>query len=247
MDKERYLIVYELCIEEKQTVTEAYLRFVSKERLERIRHLHFEEDQLCALYSELLLRYALNQTNKGTEDCSIAVMQQGKPYIPDHSEIHFNWSHSGRMICLAISSTEIGVDVEKIRDARLAVANRFFTAQECRLIQGAAPKAQGQIFTEIWTAKESFIKCTGEGLSRGLSTFGFVRQNGQYLLAEPEEAAGSYQFHHWTPEAGYQACICVCGNLMGQMTVRKIRITDLDTFYDRKIEEEQKSLNTKNF
>ena len=63
---------------------------------------------------------------------------------------------------------EIGLDVERIdRDrgeARLsAIAMRYFTEEETRLVEKSNDKHKE--FYRIWTAKESLVKCTGEGLS----------------------------------------------------------------------------------
>lgn len=66
------------------------------------------------------------------------------------------------------SPCEVGIDIERVdRDrgeARLsAIASRYFTEEETRLVERAKDKHKE--FYRIWTGKESLVKCTGEGLS----------------------------------------------------------------------------------
>ncbi len=76
----------------------------------------------------------------------------GKPYIEGY---HFSFSHSGNVLVIATSSSEIGVDIEKIQ-LREKVATYSFNQNELYQLKNAKDKAE--YFTTIYTKKEATIK-----------------------------------------------------------------------------------------
>lgn len=89
----------------------------------------------------------------------------GKPYLKEYPNFHFNISHSKSAVAVAFGSVPVGVDIEALRQANLRVAKRFFSAQEKEYVKDS------ETFFYVWTRKEAFIKQTGEGLSRPLTSF----------------------------------------------------------------------------
>ena len=89
----------------------------------------------------------------------------GKPYWEG---CHFNLSHSGPWVALAVGEERVGVDVECFRESRNveALAKRYFTPEE----QAFVGSSQGR-FLEIWTAKEARLKWEGTGLRTKLDGF----------------------------------------------------------------------------
>ncbi len=98
-------------------------------------------------------------------DFEIAFGEKGKPYLKDYPDFNFNISHSENILAVAFSNSPVGVDVEKIRDANLKIAQRYFSEQEKKL----AHNNDG--FFYVWTRKEACIKQNGKGLSVPLSSF----------------------------------------------------------------------------
>ena len=89
----------------------------------------------------------------------------GKPFLRGHS-IEFNASHSGDLVAVAFSpETAVGVDVEWRRQLTdtLALARRYFSAEEVAIIEDAADP--GDAFFAIWTAKEAIVKASGKGIA----------------------------------------------------------------------------------
>ncbi len=73
----------------------------------------------------------------------------GKPWFPDHPDLHFNLSHSrGGAVC-ALSHGPVGVDVELRRQPPR------------RLAAGMEPEA----FWRLWTGREATVKRAGLGLA----------------------------------------------------------------------------------
>ncbi len=117
---------------------------------------------------------------------------RGKPYF-DGASVHVSISHSKGMCLAAVSDSEIGVDIELIKDGDAEhltrLAERYFTKAEADCVS-AAPTER---FYEIWCAKESYIKYTGEGFSRPLSSFSVL--DGKMCFSH-------FEYH------GYHVAVC---------------------------------------
>lgn len=86
----------------------------------------------------------------------IYINEYDKPLSKD---ILFNISHSNGLVVLGISDKyDIGVDIEKIRDAKDNLIRYISDDEEYNYIKDE------KSFYEIWTSKESIVKCLGKGL-----------------------------------------------------------------------------------
>lgn len=96
--------------------------------------------------------------------------KHGKPYIENNKALHFNISHSRKMLMMAVSSRPVGVDVEQIanRSSMQKTVNRYFADSEKSLYNLAADD-QKHVFYSIWTAKEALLKASGKGISVNLA------------------------------------------------------------------------------
>ena len=92
----------------------------------------------------------------------IARTDQGKPYFPEHPNVHFNFSHTRGMVLCAVSDTPVGVDIEGIRPRRKALSGYVFTPSEQRQYQELG--GDWPAFYTLWTRKEAWCKYTGQGL-----------------------------------------------------------------------------------
>ena len=96
----------------------------------------------------------------------------GKPALkPPYQHCHFNLSHSGALLLVGVSmSASIGVDIEVPRSVPRAsqLAKRVFTADEQALLRQAevvSESARDEVFLKIWTRKEAYLKCRGDGFT----------------------------------------------------------------------------------
>lgn len=87
-----------------------------------------------------------------------------KPYLTEYPGIHFNLSHCPKGCICAVSDKEIGVDIQDIRPFSWDIARRVCCDNELKMLTAADDKAK--LFARIWSMKESFLKMTGEGLSK---------------------------------------------------------------------------------
>ena len=97
--------------------------------------------------------------------------ENGKPYIEGYENFRFNLSHSGEFVMIAVSDSDVGVDVERIREREKLVEKRCFTDDEREYI-----KDNNERFFEIWTMKEAYLKCIGTGISLPLNSFNINMQ-----------------------------------------------------------------------
>ncbi|WP_069792062.1 4'-phosphopantetheinyl transferase family protein [Cyanobacterium sp. IPPAS B-1200] len=96
--------------------------------------------------------------------------KKGKPFLRDYPNLHFNLSHTDHWIVYGISNQLIGVDIENIsKQVKFKqLAKRFFCPSEFQLIEQVNQENKAKLFYTLWTAKEAYLKATGEGLSGGL-------------------------------------------------------------------------------
>lgn len=139
-----------------------------RERRNIIHKYKFLEDKCRSLGAGLLLLYILS-INK-VEDISLFRNKYGKIY---NNSLEFNISHSGEFVICSVGYSINGIDIEKIDAGDLSVAERFFNPVEYEILL----KCKEDIFTNIWTLKESYIKALGKGLSIPLESFSVIDKN----------------------------------------------------------------------
>ena len=119
-----------------------------------------------------LLKYTMlsKMLSVGFDNISFGLMEKGKPYVSNFDNVHFNISHTKNACAGIFAPFEVGIDVEYMRPTDMSIAKRFFTEGEQKYIFGDESLSTSRFF-EVWTKKEAFIKLTGEGLGRPLSSF----------------------------------------------------------------------------
>ncbi len=96
----------------------------------------------------------------------------GKPTLRDFPEWHFNVSHSGEKMLLAIShDMPVGIDVEQIKPRRsLAdLVKKCFAPSEQTYWFNLPENEKLTVFYDFWTRKESVVKGIGRGIALGLN------------------------------------------------------------------------------
>ena len=104
-----------------------------------------EIDQIRSLLSS----YLKNQLSRE----ELLKNENGKPYFANGP--YFNISHSGKYVLMAVSTAEIGVDIEEVKNKDMSSLVRIFNEAEAKMIK------EHSDFYYLWCAKESLIKCMG--------------------------------------------------------------------------------------
>ena len=170
---------------------------VSDYRREKIERLPSIEAKRRSLGAELLLSEAV------PEHPQYLISESGKPYFEGGTPC-FSLSHSGKYALCAVADTEIGADIEAPRENSLKLAKRFFKDSELESVSRA--QDPNEEFCRIWVIKESYIKATGEGLSRPLNSF------------EAADTIGEYRTWHGRFD-GFHVAVCAKGDI-GEIEIK---------------------------
>jgi 4'-phosphopantetheinyl transferase len=126
-----------------------------------------------------------------------------KPELRDHPSLHFNLSHSGDFVLIAVGAAPLGVDIEAIRELdRRALAEMNFHSDERAALERSTDARAA--FFQIWAHKEAFLKATGIGLTDQLTSINVAPEGG--LISAPRSL--SSQTWYATPldaPSGYKA------------------------------------------
>ncbi len=120
------------------------------------------------------LHHLLREAGLGV--CRFASSPEGKPFLIDHPDFHFNLSHTEGLILVALTKgSPIGVDVEIIAERKTysEIVSRVMTpAEQATMVALPNPEER---FTQLWCAKEAVMKATGLGF--GLPPLDIELQN----------------------------------------------------------------------
>ena len=110
----------------------------------------------------------------------------GRPRLR-HAQLDCSWSHSGeRLLVACAAGLRVGADLEVVRPRAnaLALARRFFAAEEIDWLQGRGDGARApeRDFLRLWCAKEAVLKAHGRGLAFGLHRLAFAEREGALVL-----------------------------------------------------------------
>ena len=116
-----------------------------------------------------LLEYAVSRLYRiGVPELLRSKGEHGKPYFCVHPEIRFNISHSGNLVMCAVSDFEIGIDVQEKKCMNTdRIAKKIMSPDEYE--NYLTSPGREDFFFRAWVMKESYVKWTGDGITRELS------------------------------------------------------------------------------
>jgi len=205
---------------------------------ERVRAERFriESARRSFVLARTLLRYEL-ATIIGLDPSELGfeVGDHGKPQLakPDlETPPHFNLSHSGDLVVLAIAETDVGADVESIRPVPNAekLAHRFFSPAERLAVVSLDGGARDRAFLRIWTQKEAYLKATGLGVGmplRGVETEPDSAAPPR-LIAIGGDQAEAVRWEMKEIELPGAVCTVASRSPISQVEVRQVTPGDLD-------------------
>ena len=151
---------------------------MSAERQKRADRYVYTEDKRLCVFSDMLLRNML-KTHMGVSDPIFSAQEKGKPVLVN-SNLHFNISHSKGFIACVIDTNPVGIDIQCYKKVPLdRLRKKTCTAQEDEFILAGADEEEIlRRFYMVWSAKEAYLKYTGEGLSGGLQQITVATKKG---------------------------------------------------------------------
>lgn len=168
----------------------------------------FEDDRRRALGSELLKRSVLaGLLEIPVAGLSFQTGSYGKPRLGSAAGLHFNLSHSGRWVLLAVDERPVGVDIERITDPP-EVGEVVYSGRERDLLDALPEGDQPRRFFELWTFKESYIKALGLGFSAPLTSITILPGERGAPLIEADGLDTDWVIRHLEIAPGYSAALC---------------------------------------
>ena len=155
-----------------------------------------------------------------TEQTEVARTERGKPYFPHLPKLHCSPSHSGDYFICAMADFPVGADIQihkGLRDespeeaaARLKrIAKRYFSPAEAEFLQTDTCDR----FFRLWTARESYVKLTGQGIDGSFAEYCVLPADADDLptmeaggIAKWRALDGS--FCQMRLSEGFTLCIC---------------------------------------
>ena len=115
----------------------------------------------------------------------------GKPYFPEHPDIHFSLSHTRTHVLCALADSPVGCDIESPRKISSSAMRFFCTPEELALFEPL----------ELWVLKESFVKLFGWTVA-SIRRLRFSRDGETIIAPDSSVTARIYQV------AGCTAAVC---------------------------------------
>ncbi len=198
--------------------------------LSKIGSFKFPIDKQRSLIGDLIVRrFYAKELNINPFILEFEYNEHEKPSLKNFPKAHFNISHSGDFVVVAFSDCSVGIDIEKNKGNRLAVAKRFFAKEELNdLFTYPEGVKQIEYFYQLWTLKESYMKAIGKGISMSLSSFSFQKIYSNYRLRYSSEDIG-YQFTTYKIHPEY-ACN-LCSKYISKPKMEELNISDFDSMF----------------
>jgi len=212
LKQEQIIHIWKANLDISPQLEKNYWGMLNVEEKKRVDRLVKPEHKTRFIAGRGILRSLLANYLKLTpESIAFDYLSQGKPLLAyfHKTSLQFNVSHSHNLALYAFSLSQVvGIDLELIRPlpSALSLAQRFFTPQEADYLSSLSPEEQEKIFFQFWTAKEAYLKATGEGIVglKNIEVRVSEKDNYQLEIIRGEQPVSLSSF---TPEENFIATV----------------------------------------
>ncbi len=145
------------------------------------------------------------------EDIQFKTGQHGKPYLPAHDSLHFNWSHAGDRWLMAVTRDgPVGADIEQVcpdLDWR-GSAGIAFNPSEISFVERQV-SGRARRFYALWVRKEAAFKAVGFGLHNDMAQTTIIDANGSIANQVTMLDGFGWYVHQVPAAAASEAAIAV--------------------------------------
>ena len=194
-----------------QNILDFLTRLLSADELERagkfLQTKHAEQFIIARGMLRLILgRYLQSRP----EEILFSYSETGKPKLAQiaTTKLNFNLSHSQGYVLYALGQySELGIDLEYAKDMGniKEIARRFFNSQDCEYLETYSNEQE--LFFKLWTAKEAYLKATGQGIAGGLDKVKLTIEQDRFFLERP------WTVYSFSPQTRYYAALACKGKL----------------------------------
>ena len=194
---------------------ECYLGELSSYRRDKAEKYKNQDDRCRSVGAGILLKRALSDCGLSEKDVKYGTTGNGKPVIEGFPGINFNLSHSKNRVMCIVSGRVVGCDVEQVRDRGASgkrIPERFFSEEERAYLKRAGSNDKekyDEAFFTVWTLKESYIKCTGEGLERAMEGFSVIDASGCFMVKEDRSVLLKVLESDDPDDFSYRYAVCI--------------------------------------
>ena len=241
-DEIHLLLVEEATIDDELLVS--YARVLSSDERARHERIRTPADRRRFLITRAAIRGALSNCipEVSPADWQFSRGPHARPEIagPERAaNLTFNISHAQDLLVIAIAREgNLGVDVERIDRLvdTTAVARRYFAPEEFSQMQPLPEAERRDLFFELWTLKEAWVKATGTGLAKSLRHVSFALTEDRIdlrLAGESNELSAAWQFWQLRPSATHQLAVAyapgneACGSGPSPRSPMKLLVNDM--------------------
>ena len=195
------------------TVCRQFYEAVSPERRRKANRYRIHDDAVRCVMSEALVRYVYHHIRKKKEPPEFVYPPRGKPYLKNDPAFHFSVSHTGMFAAVGYADSEIGIDIEQINRPldRESIAGSVFTLEEQAYVFEPLNELMCMLrFTEMWTAKESYLKYLGCGFRKSPLSFSVDMKTGTVHEKVSGIVPGITVLGKRLPE---DYCLTACGSI----------------------------------
>jgi len=197
-----------------------FKQYLSSDEIKRSDRFKFDIHRHRYIASRGILRIILSKyLNIDPFEVNFHYSSKGKPQIivaQNQTNLEFNLSNSQDLSLYGITKKNaLGIDVEytrKMSDME-QIANRFFTPKECQILQSVSEAEKTDIFFQLWTAKEAYLKCTGQGITGGLDKFEVIFKDHKSIgllgLENDLKEISNWYFKSFKADHNYQSTVVV--------------------------------------
>lgn len=181
--------------------------------------LEFVTEDFCSKQTGIEQILGIDDLKELKDHLQVEKTDAGKPYFPNCKPIHFSISHSCEYWVCAVALTNIGVDIQEHVIGRnetreeatkrfRKMAHRFFHPLEARFVEYEGADSFYQFFT-VWSAREGYVKNTGNGIDKEFSEHCVVSEDFQALSEVNAcwQAMDRY-FRKTIYKKEYSLCVC---------------------------------------
>lgn len=171
---------------------------LDREELSRLERIKLPRKKMTFLLSRVMLKALASRLCPEDTFCpSITHMPGGRPVLRGNSGLHISISHTRTAVAVALNkNSPVAIDLEKIRNAPLKVAGRFFSVEEQTYMRSFIDTDEG--FFRLWTLKEAWGKFTGRGILKVLEDHDILFEEKEgVLIPATTSVYGAVYFHTW--------------------------------------------------
>lgn len=148
-------------------------------------------DRERSIAAGLLLGFCMQKEGVPFEETP-SFTENGKMFFPLRDKFYVNLSHGGEYAACALAPTEVGIDLEPVRQYREKAAKRICSAEEMQKLMKEKKEEQNRQFTRLWTRKESMAKLSGEGIAMLLGSRNSTKPADSFVYTKTYTPAPGY-------------------------------------------------------